>query len=83
MYKKIVIERTGDLIYLKFVATDFFPKLISPSAGEKRVWYITVERFVPVPHDNWGVLIGQSGQQCKLHIITLSRSQLNLRPRSL
>ena len=32
--KKIVIERTRDLIYLKFVATDFFPKLISPSAGE-------------------------------------------------
>ena len=24
--KKIVIERTRDLIYLKFVATDFFPK---------------------------------------------------------
>ena len=33
--KKIVIERTRDLIYLKFVATDFFPKIISPSAGEK------------------------------------------------
>ena len=32
--KKIVIERTRDLIYLKFVATDFFLKLISPSAGE-------------------------------------------------
>ena len=32
--KKIVIERTRDLIYLKFVATDFFPKIISPSAGE-------------------------------------------------
>ena len=31
--KKIVIERTRDLIYLKFVATDFFPKIISPSAG--------------------------------------------------
>ena len=30
--KKIVIERTRDLIYLKFVATDFFPKIISPSA---------------------------------------------------
>ena len=29
-----VIERTRDLIYLKFVATDFFPKIISPSAGE-------------------------------------------------
>ena len=29
-----VIERTRDLIYLKFVATDFFPKKISPSAGE-------------------------------------------------
>ena len=28
--KKIVIERTRDLIYLKFVATDFFPKIISP-----------------------------------------------------
>ena len=33
--KNIVIERTRDLIYLKFVATDFFPKIISPSAGEK------------------------------------------------
>ena len=32
--KKIVIERTRDLIYLKFVATDFFPKIISPSAGK-------------------------------------------------
>ena len=32
--KKIVIERIRDLIYLKFVATDFFPKIISPSAGE-------------------------------------------------
>ena len=32
--KKIVIERTRDLIYLKFVVTDFSPKIISPSAGE-------------------------------------------------
>ena len=32
--KKNVIERTRDLIYLKFIATDFFPKIISPSAGE-------------------------------------------------
>ena len=24
----------NNLIYLKFVATDFFPKTISPSAGE-------------------------------------------------
>ena len=29
-----VIERTRDLIYLKFGAIDFFPKIISPSAGE-------------------------------------------------
>ena len=29
-----VIERTRDLIYLKFVATDLFLKIISPSAGE-------------------------------------------------
>ena len=29
-----VIERTRDLIYLKFVATDFFPKMISLSSGE-------------------------------------------------
>ena len=30
-----VIERTTrDLIYLKFEATDFFSKIISPSAGE-------------------------------------------------
>ena len=34
VYKKNVIERNRDLIYLKFVATDFFPKIISPSAGE-------------------------------------------------
>ena len=36
VYKKIniVIERTRDLIYLKIVATDVFPKIISPSAGE-------------------------------------------------
>ena len=32
--KKIVIERSRDLIDLKFVATDFSPKTISPSAGE-------------------------------------------------
>ena len=32
--KKIVIERSRDLIHLKFVATDFSPKIISPSAGE-------------------------------------------------
>ena len=32
--KKIVIERTRDLIYLKFVAIDFSPKIISLSAGE-------------------------------------------------
>ena len=32
--KKIVIERTRDLIYLKFVATDFFSKIMSPSAGK-------------------------------------------------
>ena len=32
--KKIAIERNRDLIYLKFVAIDFFPKIISPSAGE-------------------------------------------------
>ena len=29
-----IIERTRDLIDLKFVATDFFPKIISPRAGE-------------------------------------------------
>ena len=29
-----VIEQTRDLIYLKFVLKDFFPKIISPSAGE-------------------------------------------------
>ena len=32
--KKFVIERIRDLIYLKFVATDFFLKIISHSAGE-------------------------------------------------
>ena len=34
IYKKIVIERTRDLNYLKFVATDFSPKISSPSTGE-------------------------------------------------
>ena len=34
VYKKIVIERTRDLIYLKFVVKDFLPKKISSSAGE-------------------------------------------------
>ena len=34
VYKKIVIERTRDLIYLKLVPKDFFPKIISSSAGE-------------------------------------------------
>ena len=29
-----LIERTRDLFYLKFVVTDFFPKIISPSTGE-------------------------------------------------
>ena len=32
--KNCVIKRTRDLIYLKFVAKDFFPKIISSSAGE-------------------------------------------------
>ena len=32
--KKIVIERTRDLIYLKFVVTDFSLKITSPSTGE-------------------------------------------------
>ena len=32
--KKIVIDLTRDLIYLKFVAKDFSPKIISPSASE-------------------------------------------------
>ena len=32
--KKIVIERTRDLIYLKFIATDFSPKITSPNTGE-------------------------------------------------
>ena len=35
--KKIVLERTRDLICLQFVATDFFLKIISPSAGETPV----------------------------------------------
>ena len=34
----------------------------------ERVWYFTVEQFVPVPQDNWEVLIGQSGQQCKFRV---------------
>ena len=34
VYKKIVIERSRDLIYLKFVVKDFFLKIISSSAGE-------------------------------------------------
>ena len=31
--KKIVIEQTRDLIYLKFVATDLSPKIISPTTS--------------------------------------------------
>ena len=34
VYKKVVIEQIWVLIYLKFVATDLFLKIISPSAGE-------------------------------------------------
>ena len=34
MKKNNIIERTRDLIYLKFVATDFSQKIISPSAGK-------------------------------------------------
>ena len=50
--KKIVIERTRDLIYLKFVATDFFPKIISPSAGENSVLLMN-----PLPdHSNYSPL---------------------------
>ena len=37
--KKIVIERTRDLIYLKFVATDFSLKIISP--------YIIADMAIP------------------------------------
>ena len=40
----------------------------APDSLSQRVWYFTVEWFVHVPHDNRGVLIGQSGGQCKLHI---------------
>ena len=32
--KIIVIERTRNLIFLKFAATDFSPKITSPSTGE-------------------------------------------------
>ena len=32
--KKNLIEQTRDLIYLNFVVKDFFPKIISSSAGE-------------------------------------------------
>ena len=45
--KKIVIERTGDLIYLKFVATDFSPKIISPSAGENFSVALAILQFLP------------------------------------
>ena len=34
MSSKKIVERTRDLIYLKFVVTDFSQKIISPSAGE-------------------------------------------------
>ena len=54
VYKKIVIERTRDLIYLRFVATDFSPKIISPSAGETPVTqrspcYSAVSASYPLP----------------------------------
>ena len=38
MVPEAILEKlepmSRDLIYLKFVATDFSPKIISPSAGE-------------------------------------------------
>ena len=34
LYRASNLKRTRDLIYLKFVVTDFFPKIISHSAGE-------------------------------------------------
>ena len=43
--KKIVIERTRDLIYLKFVATDFSPKIISPSAGLVKVFMSLIKNL--------------------------------------
>ena len=47
--KKIVIERTRDLIYLKFVVTDFSPKITSPSAGETPVTQrsLAILQFLP------------------------------------
>ena len=48
MYKKIVNERTRDLIYLKFVATDFFPKIIGRAkrAPHSRFRVIYIYRYV-------------------------------------
>ena len=65
VYKKIVIERTRDLIYLKFVATDFL-KIITPSAGENPVaqripCYSAVYALLinPLPdHSNYSPLLG-------------------------
>ena len=48
--KKNVIERTRDLIYLKFEVTDFFPKIISLSAGENSGdCYSAVSAFLMSP----------------------------------
>ena len=44
-----IIERTRDLIYLKFVATDFFPKIISLNSGERRPCYSAVSDLLMNP----------------------------------
>ena len=71
-----VIERTRDLIYLKFVATDFFPKIISPSAGENSGDFKGVASTFEVvrPGSRSGLLwvcqeVGVFSFCCRLHVL--------------
>ena len=70
--KKIVIEQTRDLICLKFVTTDFSPKITSPSTGEnsgdlaRSPCYSAVSALLMIPlpdHFNYSPL-------CHTHYLT-------------
>ena len=77
--KKIVIERTRDLIYLKFVPTDFSPKIISPVlvktlVTQRSPCYSAVSALFmnPLPdHSNYSPL-------CHTHYLTPARINTSL-----
>ena len=69
--KKIVIERTRDLIYLKFVATDFSPKIINPMlvktpVTQRSPCYSVVSAFLmnPLPY------CSNNSPLCHTHYLT-------------